>query len=656
MGRSTAVQDRPRAEAQARHASQEAPTKDSGAGTRARYDIATLLAYHQASSRPSVTTTRSASDMMQVHPALRSVASADATSTRSSLESSDVRSAAQQAQRSQRLDLSKMFSKNKPAKASPPIDKPQPRRLHSPHAPGAKAALILGEDTRALTMTTPSPSESAARPAPPAAYRHNPYDNAKINIRRPPKGTTHWFDALDSDSDDDFPEVVSTLSDSVSMAASRQSPVSVKSRTSVNSKMSMSSRTAPTSSLVSPMSDTTPDYFNFSYRTRHPSNSVNRNPMVRQVSDKSTTSSYNGFQYTNSTTRSTGLLRHSNDNSILTMSSSEEDDPAGPETPERWHYELAAGNDKHSVAVTTIEDPTSRDAQSCNSVEGVMNTGAASLISDDVLFPTSYPTTHTLANHPVQGVSSTPLTYEANASCPNPTSATTESINKASSGTDLAHMMAVTEEEMLLLDLMRRKRAEALQQQQPSHTHPSLAPVRRTSVNKTLPPVPTAQYLLDSPDGLLFPTPPSNRAAPAAHANPTQAPAFPLPPQAIKELDSTSTPSPLCFISELEAIPYIGPALPRPNASGCEPETRPEQRRRSSSQATTKSGPPPYNAADPYQLAPHLEHESVDLSPLGLGGMGAMTRLGTTTTKSVTGLAKVTELVAAEKNRGTWGL
>jgi hypothetical protein len=64
----------------------------------------------------------------------------------------------------------------------------------------------------------PIPPKSPAR-----KVRMDQYDNAKIHVRRPPKGVQHWFDALDEDSEDSLddtqnvqparPEIVATEPD-----------------------------------------------------------------------------------------------------------------------------------------------------------------------------------------------------------------------------------------------------------------------------------------------------------------------------------------------------------------------------------------------------------------------------------------------------------
>ena len=43
---------------------------------------------------------------------------------------------------------------------------------------------------------------SPAPESPTRLFKRDQYDNAKVNVRRPPKGVQHWFDALDDDSDD----------------------------------------------------------------------------------------------------------------------------------------------------------------------------------------------------------------------------------------------------------------------------------------------------------------------------------------------------------------------------------------------------------------------------------------------------------------------
>ncbi|KAF2849989.1 hypothetical protein T440DRAFT_121601 [Plenodomus tracheiphilus IPT5] len=114
-----------------------------------------------------------------------------------------------------RLDLSKLFPKPKGGDAQSfgkPMLSPE-KMVNSP------AAMSMASDYFPRPMTRePTPKigelaqlKAATRhrnqvPASPTSPRRkfdrDEYDNAKVNVRRPPKGVQHWFDALDEDSEE----------------------------------------------------------------------------------------------------------------------------------------------------------------------------------------------------------------------------------------------------------------------------------------------------------------------------------------------------------------------------------------------------------------------------------------------------------------------
>ncbi|KAF2178334.1 hypothetical protein K469DRAFT_754627 [Zopfia rhizophila CBS 207.26] len=119
-----------------------------------------------------------------------------------------------------RLDLSKFFPKPKGSAAhdrSRPLLSPN-KLVNSPTAMSTASEYFPRPMTREPTPTPRASqaklTKSAKRPevsqAPPARSSspvrlHKPdiYDSAKINVRRPPRGIQHWFDGLNEDSDED---------------------------------------------------------------------------------------------------------------------------------------------------------------------------------------------------------------------------------------------------------------------------------------------------------------------------------------------------------------------------------------------------------------------------------------------------------------------
>ncbi|KAH4175630.1 hypothetical protein HBH43_064920 [Parastagonospora nodorum] len=115
-----------------------------------------------------------------------------------------------------RLDLSKLFPKPRGGEGSN-----HSRALLSPakmvNSPAALSITSEYQFPRPMTRDpTPNP-QSQVKPkklqrkqqsapetptSPVRMHKRDEYDNAKINVRRPPKGVQHWFDALDEDSDE----------------------------------------------------------------------------------------------------------------------------------------------------------------------------------------------------------------------------------------------------------------------------------------------------------------------------------------------------------------------------------------------------------------------------------------------------------------------
>jgi hypothetical protein len=111
-----------------------------------------------------------------------------------------------------RLDLSKLFPKPQGSSQSSALLSPT-KMVNSP------AAMSFTSDyhfPRPMTREpTPNPTGQAkpkklqrkvsAPPTPTSPMRkveRDQYDNAKVHVRRPPKGVQHWFDALDEESDE----------------------------------------------------------------------------------------------------------------------------------------------------------------------------------------------------------------------------------------------------------------------------------------------------------------------------------------------------------------------------------------------------------------------------------------------------------------------
>lgn len=110
---------------------------------------------------------------------------------------------------------------------------------------------------RSLDMNRPQTSDAPAVPRRSPARSRDSFNRAKIHVRRPPKGVTHWFDALDEDSSDgDYPEVVDPPASAPPEITTFQPSLGPH-----------RARGAPTS-FVSQSSDLVADYFSYAHQLR----------------------------------------------------------------------------------------------------------------------------------------------------------------------------------------------------------------------------------------------------------------------------------------------------------------------------------------------------------------------------------------------------
>lgn len=123
-----------------------------------------------------------------------------------------------------RLDLSKLFPKprgaegsanssallspakmvNSPAAMSWTSEYQFPRPMTREPTPNSNGQDKSKKLQRKQASAPPTPSSPARK------FERDQYDNAKVHVRRPPKGVRHWFDALDEDSDE-VPEASAPL-------------------------------------------------------------------------------------------------------------------------------------------------------------------------------------------------------------------------------------------------------------------------------------------------------------------------------------------------------------------------------------------------------------------------------------------------------------
>ncbi|ORY13067.1 hypothetical protein BCR34DRAFT_469356, partial [Clohesyomyces aquaticus] len=124
-----------------------------------------------------------------------------------------------------RLDLSKLFPKPRSNTSSerPGVLLSPNKLVNSPSAMSTASEYFPRPMTREPTPTPNAPrpqakltKSSKRQQAPPAQpprpispvrlHERDEYDSAKINVRRPPRGIQHWFDAVGESSDEDYNE------------------------------------------------------------------------------------------------------------------------------------------------------------------------------------------------------------------------------------------------------------------------------------------------------------------------------------------------------------------------------------------------------------------------------------------------------------------
>lgn len=118
-----------------------------------------------------------------------------------------------------KLDLSKLFPKPKtggdgreygPALFSPTkmVNSPAAMSMVSDYFPRPmtrEPTPQIGEQAKLKTTSrhqNPIMHSDRTPSSPVRKFKRDEYDNAKVHVRRPPKGVQHWFDALDEDSDE----------------------------------------------------------------------------------------------------------------------------------------------------------------------------------------------------------------------------------------------------------------------------------------------------------------------------------------------------------------------------------------------------------------------------------------------------------------------
>ncbi|RMZ67647.1 proteophosphoglycan ppg1 [Pyrenophora seminiperda CCB06] len=115
-----------------------------------------------------------------------------------------------------RLDLSKLFPKPRESHGqeyggpllspSKMVNSPAAMSVNSGYFPRVKSresTLHAGPAKLQKANTKHHAGSLRPQPSPVPSSRYGDHESAKVNVRRPPRGVQHWFDALDEDSEED---------------------------------------------------------------------------------------------------------------------------------------------------------------------------------------------------------------------------------------------------------------------------------------------------------------------------------------------------------------------------------------------------------------------------------------------------------------------
>lgn len=504
--------------------------------------------------------------------------------------------------RSQKLDLSRFFGKNKGTKSSSSSSSPKPiveesRNWGRAYKESDVQSVLTSDNTTLLSSGASQRSQNTV-------HAKDVTENAKVNVRRPPKGIQHWFEGLDESDDDDLPEVV-------------QSPSPATFRPSLGP---CRSRGAPTS-RISPSYQVTPDYFHFGETPAHHSEMAGSvPPQASGIVDDHEGPNLQG-------------------QSMLNLSSSD-DEASEPPSPACWPEQSLGINNGPASTVSrsssSYQGKVDDARSSVFTMQTMMTSGSIPIINGDLFrgpLP-AMPAVYAFPPTPSPSLPTPPYMQRMysgrsqSRSRPPTVQSIPETVdsdyNVVTPG-EPAHTMRVTQEEMVLLAMMRRKRVEMQAGHSPAENiQRQLALDRLNTSARSIasPPMsPSIDMMLGSPGGsIAFPAPPSisdkrpfsrlTRSASAerlhGHKYVSSSSSFRLKDKALPDAPTPHSE----VLCELEAEPvehlapvcYSGPTLPL--------------RRSRSSQVLSVRSPLLFNADDPYQLAPDLDFSPLDLLPL----------------------------------------
>ncbi|KAF2812574.1 uncharacterized protein BDZ99DRAFT_269621 [Mytilinidion resinicola] len=419
----------------------------------------------------------------------------------------DQESAKRQAKKNKppRLDLSRLFPKPRTQNSSngAPLLSPT-KMVNSPMPMSATSEDFPRNPAASQRETTPAPSvKSVQRSDPPApsrverpknqkakgkeaknqkAFKRDVFDNAKVNVRRPPRGIQHWFEGLDEEDeeeDDDIPPPPPIPE------RAPPKPAPVRAFNLAPLRKSSLGRVLPREVVAPKLDRTQTSHLSPATQMEFYKTPAPRRPLHRQ---RSASNQSVDSQVTAISSRSKFSTSNLQDNSVLSMSSSDEEyeaEPHKPVAPVRDSLAVSTDNEGEIIIGKAQafevkprpkhgrnESNRRRPSESTLSMTSV-STSAATI--EVMLSPdphSSYLPRHSrtkasrhsrqpsaIPEHDTRPRTASAGETAALSPTMSPRSAKTSRSEPRSTRSEQHKLMAVTEEEEALLEMMRRKRA-----------------------------------------------------------------------------------------------------------------------------------------------------------------------------------------------------
>ncbi|KAF2020533.1 hypothetical protein BU24DRAFT_456601 [Aaosphaeria arxii CBS 175.79] len=386
-----------------------------------------------------------------------------------------------------RLDLSKLFPKprsNTALETGMPLLSPN-KMVNSPTALSSASEFFPRPMTREpsprpkgqakLTKSPRVQHQPQRPPSPVRVHRRDEYDNAKINVRRPPRGIQHWFEGFDDDDSDDDQEESNEPIAYYDAVAPNERHVDLAKEQSYGD---YEARSYTQDTYQLPLKPRAIHPIKNQFAQAHALNAHRLNsPSQFSVQTQSSLTS-------NRTKESAFSKSNLQDFSVLSMSSSEdegEDSLPMPKYPMRDSIGSTDGHGEIVIGQAQAFDVRPNNARRASDSKMSMLTTSTGAATIEVMYTPEPYTPHAFPRPPhssrrsshVRQPSMIPEDEDVRprTAAPPPMSPSSSSIRSARtsnseprSRVNQRKMMAVTEEEEALLEMMRRKRAAMVKQ------------------------------------------------------------------------------------------------------------------------------------------------------------------------------------------------